>query len=677
MKTLPEDFSDVLRCGLSGYHQYILTPAFRLGFLSENLCRMLGYLPQELPADGESWYFGLVPVRDRARLRAFLRDLSRQEAGTHSLDYTLCRKDGSALRVRDTVTLRRGEDGSLIGDSVLTDITDLREEIVSLRDLNETIPYGFLRYTCERQPKVTYVNQWMKDLLRVPREWGEDSDYLELYKQNVYLMIPMEERQTFARFLERARHSEAPVAGELPLLRCDGTKAYFFGWINRCVTAQGREEFQCVCMDVTERHLAKKDDQARRYLKALSDVYDRIFRVDLSGRTVSCLQGQDSPVFQWLENVPVGIDEALESWIAATVAEADRVRVQAFFASLFRADTASAAARPPKLTYEAKAADGTYRLFRGIYLNMDDHTGLYCCRRAADSREAERLRSQTQTLREDMQDLVLRFTEGEAAFEITGDLVTPLYASDNVCAFFGYTREEWLPLMKKATPIRSFTSRSKAANETIAWLLRNGEAEFTYFDLARKRERRIKAISSRPSPESSNPRYIMLYNLDDGEAGAKGQPPGPSVVIRTFGYFDVFVNGVPIAFRNKKSKELFALLVDRRGGYVSSEEAIGFLWEEEPVCSVTLSRYRKVALRLKNILEEYGIANVVESVDGKRRIVTEKVRCDLYDYLSGQTEYANLFKGSYLSNYSWGETTLAELSCPEDQELYRSLSRSD
>ena len=659
MKTIPENMTELMRCGLSGYHQYLLTPEIRVDYISENLCRMVGCLRSELPSDGKGWYFGRVRLEDRERLTDFLLTLSRQEEGTHSLDYTLYRKDGSPLHVRDTVTLRRNADGDLIGDSVLTDITDLREEIASLQNLNETIPCGYLRYTCERQPRVTYVNQWMKDLLRVPKEWGEDSDYLALYKQNVYLMIPMEERETFARFLERARYSETPVAGELPLLRCDGTKAYFFGWINRYLTEDGREEFQCVCMDVTERHLAKKDDQARRYLKALSDVYDRVFQTDLSSRTVTCLRGQDSPVFQWLENVPVGIDEALERWIAATVAESDRDRLNSFFRTLFGDESVRSAARPPEIVYEAKSGDGSFRLFRGIYLSMDGHTGLYCCRRASDTREAERLRSQTQSLREDMQDLVLRFTEGEAAFEITGDQVTPLYASDNVCAFFGYTREEWLPLMKKATPIRDFTSRSTTANETIAWLLRNGEAEFTYFDLERKRERRIKAISSRQSPGTSNPRYIMLYNLDDGEEGRR---PGHSVVIRTFGYFDVFVDGVPIAFRNKKSKELFALLADRRGGFVTSEEAIGFLWEEEPVCPVTLSRYRKVALRLKNILEEYGIADVVESVDGKRRIVTEKVRCDLYDYLSGRPEYASLFKGSYLSNYSWGENTLGELS---------------
>ena len=160
------------------------------------------------------------------------------------------------------------------------------------------------------------------------------------------------------------------------------------------------------------------------------------------------------------------------------------------------------------------------------------------------------------------------------------------------------------------------------------------------------------------------PRYVMLYNVADTQRPIDPGQEEKSISIRTFGYFDVFVSDKPIAFRNKKSKELFALLVDRKGGFVSSEEAIGFLWEEEPVNSVTLARYRKVALRLKNILEEYGISDVVETVDGKRRIVMEKVQCDLYDYLSGKDEYIHLFKGSYLTNYSWGENTLAELSGP-------------
>ena len=154
----------------------------------------------------------------------------------------------------------------------------------------------------------------------------------------------------------------------------------------------------------------------------------------------------------------------------------------------------------------------------------------------------------------------------------------------------------------------------------------------------------------------------MLYAVEgNGSDQKQTLSEKRTVSIRTFGYFDVFVGDIPIAFRNKKSKELFALLVDRRGGFVTSDEAISFLWEDEPANSLTLARYRKVALRLKGTLEEYGISDIVESVDGKRRLVMDKVDCDLYNYLSGKEEYSQLFKGSYLTNYSWGETTLGEL----------------
>ena len=61
------------------------------------------------------------------------------------------------------------------------------------------------------------------------------------------------------------------------------------------------------------------------------------------------------------------------------------------------------------------------------------------------------------------------------------------------------------------------------------------------------------------------------------------------------------------------------------------------------------------------ISPEYGISEIIESINGKRRIVPERVQCDLFDYISGKEEHAGLFKGSYLSNYSWAETTLAEL----------------
>lgn len=50
------------------------------------------------------------------------------------------------------------------------------------------------------------------------------------------------------------------------------------------------------------------------------------------------------------------------------------------------------------------------------------------------------------------------------------------------------------------------------------------------------------------------------------------------VFIKTFGRFDVFVDGLAIHFKSSKSKELLALLVDNQGGVITMEVAISILW---------------------------------------------------------------------------------------------------
>ena len=662
MKDILNNMNDILSLGISGFHQYVLTDPVHIGYASKNLCHMLGITEDELLSETEDKYALMVHPADRETYSEFLNNMKQKEQ-TLKAEYRLIKKSGAVIYVCDTVTVKKDSDGILSGYSVLTDITEIKKKNDNLQFLNETIPCGFLKYTCEKQPKVTYINRQMMEFLRFPEAKEGELDYLELFKANIFLMIPMEERRRFSLYLNRVYSAGTPLAGEMTILRCDGTRAYMFGWVTKCVNEQGVEEFQSVCIDITERHQAKKANETRRYLKALTDVYDKIFEYDLGANTVKCLYSSNSPMFKWLENIPMQMEDATEKWISGTVVDEDRDRLRSFFKDFCQKKLYKPDARPPRITYRAQSSSGDIKTYGGIFLKIDNSVSLYCCRSVQDDKEADYLRNENVSLKENMHELVMRFTDGVAAFEVKDGYVTPLYASDNVCEFFGFTKEEWLPLMKKSTPIKDFVARSDAAYEEIVELLKNGEAEFTYFDLKSETERRIKAICSHKSPSSSSPRYIMLYNVEDtGTEKGLSLPENRTVSIRTFGYFDVFVGDKAVAFRNKKSKELFALLVDRRGGFVSSEEAISFLWEDELVNSVTLARYRKVALRLKNILEEYGISDVMETVDGKRRIVTEKVRCDLYDYLSGKEEYAQLFKGNYLTNYSWGENTLAELT---------------
>jgi len=135
-----------------------------------------------------------------------------------------------------------------------------------------------------------------------------------------------------------------------------------------------------------------------------------------------------------------------------------------------------------------------------------------------------------------------------------------------------------------------------------------------------------------------------------------------TVFIRTFGRFDVFVNGRPIFFKHEKAKELLALLVDRRGGYVIGREAIGYLWEDDPINKQTSARYRKVAMWMKDTLRTYDVEYIVEVNGRARRIRTDKIKCDLYDFLNDREKYAETYGGAYMSEYSWAEITTAQLN---------------
>lgn len=666
MNNMPTNIEAILDRQIRGFHQYILRDPIHVSYVSRSLCELLNVQREDVLHESEDLYKLLVHPADRDRYSDFLNRLS-EKAQTLTAEYRLLKQDGRVICVRDTMTSERSDDGTLVGSSVLTEITDLKTESNELQVLNETVPCGVLKYTCEKQPKITYINQTMIDLFRFPKAADGELDYLEMYKSNIFLMIPMEERRRFSKYLNRVYSADAPIAGELTLLRCDGTRAYVFGWVTKCINEQGEEEFQSVCMDITERHRTRKAAETKRYLKALADVYDKIFEFDLCANTVKCLHCGDTSSFKLFEDITMQIDEALEKWIIGAVYAEDRDKVRTFFKDFCQKKLCELDA-PPQITYTAKASDGEGKQYTGLFIKMDEAVSFFCCRCVPKTEETEQLRTENVQLKANMKELVMRFSDGIAAFEVTArGMVKPLYASENVYEFFGYTKEEWLDLTEKYTPIESFVAYSEASYEDFAELLRTGEAEFTYFDYKTEAEHRIKAICSQREPTGDSPRYVMLYSVEDAKASEKKTlTESRTVSIRTFGYFDVFVGDKPIAFRNKKSKELFAILVDRKGGYVTSEEAISFLWEDEPANTVTFSRYRKVALRLKNTLEEYGITDIMETVDGKRRIVTEKVQCDLYQYLSGKEEYAQLFKGSYLTNYSWAETTLGELT--NDQE---------
>ena len=295
---------------------------------------------------------------------------------------------------------------------------------------------------------------------------------------------------------------------------------------------------------------------------------------------------------------------------------------------------------------------GFIRYYSGTYFQLNDMTGMFCCIDITSRKGGEDRLYKRSNLIE---------------FRKKGDMVRLMNVSEETRRFIGLSRKDMELAKKESSAITDLFANCVLSGEDIVSIIENGSLAYNVrSDDARVIRRTARLIVSSADDDRESPYYAILYNMiSAGEPGGRNSAAGhgakKKISIRTFGYFDVFVNGLPVPFKSAKAKELLAVLVDRRGGYVSAGEAISCLWENETANKVTLARYRKVAMRLKNELSENGISDLVIKSEGKRCINQNIVQCDLYDYLSDREKNKDMFRGVYMMNYSWGEFTQSEL----------------
>ena len=120
--------------------------------------------------------------------------------------------------------------------------------------------------------------------------------------------------------------------------------------------------------------------------------------------------------------------------------------------------------------------------------------------------------------------------------------------------------------------------------------------------------------------------------------------------VECFGNFEVYMDGTPVKFKHKKTKELLAYLIDRHGATVSTKEMAAVLYED----TNKETNVRNLRADLNNTFEQLGISDLLVHSGGDIGINAEKIDCDYYDYLKGKKQ---LFHGEYMSQYSFAEKT--------------------
>lgn len=126
----------------------------------------------------------------------------------------------------------------------------------------------------------------------------------------------------------------------------------------------------------------------------------------------------------------------------------------------------------------------------------------------------------------------------------------------------------------------------------------------------------------------------------------------------TFGNFEVYYNGEPIKFGYKKTKELLAYLIDRRGAMCTNNEIIAVIWEDDDFGTDRQDYLKKLKQDLTKTFSELGSEDVVVKQRGQIGINPKRIECDYFKYLEGDSTILNSYQGEYMSQYSWAEYSI-------------------
>ena len=139
----------------------------------------------------------------------------------------------------------------------------------------------------------------------------------------------------------------------------------------------------------------------------------------------------------------------------------------------------------------------------------------------------------------------------------------------------------------------------------------------------------------------------------------KSKNPGASLLdVKCFGTFEVLKNGEALTFKRTKTKELFAVLVDRNGAGITGKQICAVMWPENTDDVKNMDYLRHLVGDLKKTLANVGAEKVFCQDGYHYRIDTARINCDYHKFLkTGKPQ----FRGEYMTQYSWAEDTLSLL----------------
>lgn len=147
--------------------------------------------------------------------------------------------------------------------------------------------------------------------------------------------------------------------------------------------------------------------------------------------------------------------------------------------------------------------------------------------------------------------------------------------------------------------------------------------------------------------------------------------------VQAFGNFEVFVNGAPLRFSRRKSKELFAYLIHKRGTDCSTREIAAVLYGDTPYTFSLQKQVQTIISAMMHALQDAGKRDCIVRSYNKMAVDAEKIDCDLYRFLNREADAVNEYMGEYMANYSWADFVAGYLDSRMDGRGYEKTPKSE
>lgn len=126
-----ELFDEVMEIMVSaqiGLYRFCLEESCCVEYINQGLRKMLGYTEDELNAilGNDRKYVNLLAEKDREKYEAFVKKIKDSDE-TYTCEYSMICRDGSMLKLSDTLEVKDGSDGKQYGYGVVIDISKYRD----------------------------------------------------------------------------------------------------------------------------------------------------------------------------------------------------------------------------------------------------------------------------------------------------------------------------------------------------------------------------------------------------------------------------------------------------------------------------------------------------------------------------------------------------------------------